>query len=87
MLELNNSSEESNLEKPTSQSMAAIISRIEIINDELSPTYGFEMAEAFGIKTVPFFLVIMNVGAAHSDSLYLIKSTNFTSRSISCFKL
>jgi hypothetical protein len=31
--------------------MAAIISRTEIINDELSPTYGFEMAEAFGIKS------------------------------------
>jgi hypothetical protein len=31
--------------------MAAIISRIEIINDELSPTGGFEMAEAFGIKS------------------------------------
>jgi hypothetical protein len=30
--------------------MAAIISRTEIINDELSPTDGFEMAEAFGIK-------------------------------------
>jgi hypothetical protein len=31
--------------------MAAIISRTEIINDELSPTNGFEMAEAFGIKS------------------------------------
>jgi hypothetical protein len=31
--------------------MAAIISRTEIINDELSPTYGFEMAEAFGIRS------------------------------------
>jgi hypothetical protein len=31
--------------------MAAIISRTEIINDELSPTYGFEMAEAFGITS------------------------------------
>jgi hypothetical protein len=31
--------------------MAAIISRTEIINDELSPTDGFEMAEAFGIKS------------------------------------
>jgi hypothetical protein len=31
--------------------MASIISRIEIINDELSPTDSFEMAEAFGIKS------------------------------------
>jgi hypothetical protein len=31
--------------------MAAIISRTEILNDELSPTDGFEMAEAFGIKS------------------------------------
>jgi hypothetical protein len=31
--------------------MAAIISRTDIINDELSPTDGFEMAEAFGIKS------------------------------------
>jgi hypothetical protein len=31
--------------------MAAIISRTEIINDELSQTDGFEMAEAFGIKS------------------------------------
>jgi hypothetical protein len=31
--------------------MAAIISRTEIINDELSPTDGFEMAEAFGLKS------------------------------------
>jgi hypothetical protein len=31
--------------------MAAIISRTEIINDELSPIDGFEMAEAFGIKS------------------------------------
>jgi hypothetical protein len=31
--------------------MAAIISRTEIINDELSPTDGFEMAEAFCIKS------------------------------------
>jgi hypothetical protein len=30
--------------------MADIISRTEIINDELSPTDGFEMAEAFGIE-------------------------------------
>jgi hypothetical protein len=38
------------LKKPTAQCMAAIISRTEMINDELSPTYGFEMAEAFAIK-------------------------------------
>jgi hypothetical protein len=31
--------------------MAAVISRTEISNDELSPTDGFEMAEAFGIKS------------------------------------
>jgi hypothetical protein len=31
--------------------MAAIITITEIINDELSPTDGFEMAEAFGIKS------------------------------------
>jgi hypothetical protein len=31
--------------------MTAIISRTEIINDELSLTDGFEMAEAFGIKS------------------------------------
>jgi hypothetical protein len=31
--------------------MGAKISRTEIINDELSPTDGFEMAEAFGIKS------------------------------------
>jgi hypothetical protein len=31
--------------------MAAIISRTEIINDELSPTDDFAMAEAFGIKS------------------------------------
>jgi hypothetical protein len=35
---------------PTTQCMAAIISRTEIINDELSPTDGFEMDEAFGTK-------------------------------------
>jgi hypothetical protein len=48
--ELDDSSEESNLEKPTALCMAAIISRKEISNDELSPTDGFEMTEAFGIK-------------------------------------
>jgi hypothetical protein len=31
--------------------MTAIISRAEIINDELSPIDGFEMAEAFGLKS------------------------------------
>jgi hypothetical protein len=31
--------------------MADIISRKEIIGDELPPTDGFEMAEAFGIKS------------------------------------
>jgi hypothetical protein len=31
--------------------MAAIISRTEIMNDELSPTDSFEMAEAFAIKS------------------------------------
>jgi hypothetical protein len=31
--------------------MAAIISRTEIIDYELSPTDGFEMAEAFGMKS------------------------------------
>jgi hypothetical protein len=31
--------------------MTTMISRTEIINDELSPTDGFEMAEAFGIKS------------------------------------
>jgi hypothetical protein len=31
--------------------MSAIISRTEIINDELSPTDDLEMAEAFGIKS------------------------------------
>jgi hypothetical protein len=50
-IKLDDSSEESNLEKPTAQCMAAIISRTEIIDDELSPTDGFEMAEAFDIKS------------------------------------
>jgi hypothetical protein len=31
--------------------MAATISRTEIINDELSPKDGFEMAEACGMKS------------------------------------
>jgi hypothetical protein len=43
-LDLDDSSEESKLEKPSALCMAAIISRTEIINDELSPTDGFEMA-------------------------------------------
>jgi hypothetical protein len=51
MLELDDSSKESKLEKPTVLRMAAIISRTEIINDELSPTDGFEMGQAFGIKS------------------------------------
>jgi hypothetical protein len=50
-LDLDDSSEEYKLEKPTDLCMAAIISRTEIINDELSPLDGFEMAEAFGIKS------------------------------------
>jgi hypothetical protein len=50
-LELDDSKIESNFEKPTAQCMAAIISRTEIINDEPSPTDGFEMAEAFGMKS------------------------------------
>jgi hypothetical protein len=50
-LELDDSTKESSFEKPTAQCMAAIISRTEIIKDELSPTYGFEIAEAFGMKS------------------------------------
>jgi hypothetical protein len=50
-LELDDSKIESYLEKPTAQCMAAIVSRKEIINDELSPTDGFEMAEAFGLRS------------------------------------
>jgi hypothetical protein len=50
-IELDDSSKESNFEKPTAQCMAAIISRTEIMNDELSTIDGFEMAEAFGIKS------------------------------------
>jgi hypothetical protein len=45
------SSDEYNLERPTTQCMAAIISRSEILNDKLSATDGFEMPESFGIKT------------------------------------
>jgi hypothetical protein len=40
-----------NLEKTTALCMAATTSRTEIISDELSPTDGFEMAKAFGIKS------------------------------------
>jgi hypothetical protein len=40
-LDLDNSSEEFKLEKPTALCMAAIISRTKIINDELFPTDGF----------------------------------------------
>jgi hypothetical protein len=50
-LDLDDSSEESRLKKPTAICMAAIISRTEIINNKLSPTDGFEMDEAFGIKS------------------------------------
>jgi hypothetical protein len=40
-LELDDSKIESNLEKPTAQCMAAIISRTEISSDELYPAYVF----------------------------------------------
>jgi hypothetical protein len=50
-LYLDYSSEESRLEKPTVPCTEAIIWRTEISNDELSPTDGYEMAEAFGIKS------------------------------------
>jgi hypothetical protein len=49
-LEMKDYSDESILDKPTHQCMAAIISRTKIINDKLSPSDGFEMAESFGIK-------------------------------------
>jgi hypothetical protein len=50
-LELDDSSEESKLEKPTTaQCKAAIISRSDIIDDKLSATDGFEMIESFGIN-------------------------------------
>jgi hypothetical protein len=51
MIEVDDSSEESNLERSTAQCMAIIISRSEILNDKLSVTDGFEMAESYGIKT------------------------------------
>jgi hypothetical protein len=44
------SSDESILDKPTHHCMEAIISRTKIINDKLSPSDGFIMAESFGIK-------------------------------------
>ena len=47
-LEMDYSSEESILDKPTHQCMAAIISRTKIINDKLSLTDGFDVAESFG---------------------------------------
>jgi hypothetical protein len=50
-LEMEDSSDEPILDKPTHQCMAAIILRTKIINDKLSPSYGFEMAESFCIKT------------------------------------
>jgi hypothetical protein len=40
-IELDDLSQESNLEKPTAQCMAAIISRTKIINQELSANDGF----------------------------------------------
>jgi hypothetical protein len=48
---MKDSSDGSILDKTTHQCMAAIISRTKIINDKLSPSDGFEMAESFGIKT------------------------------------
>jgi hypothetical protein len=48
---MEDSSDEPILDKPIHQCMAAIISRTKIINDTLSPSDGFEMAESFGIKT------------------------------------
>jgi hypothetical protein len=50
-LEIKDSSDESILDKPTHQCMAAIISRKKIINDTPFPSDGFEMAESFGIKS------------------------------------
>jgi hypothetical protein len=50
-LEMKDSSDESILDKPTTQCMVAIILRTKIINDKLSPSDGFEMAEFFGIKS------------------------------------
>jgi hypothetical protein len=47
---MKDSSDESILDKATSQCMAAIISRTKTIKDEISRSNGFEMAESFGIK-------------------------------------
>jgi hypothetical protein len=49
-LEVDDSSEVSNLERPTAPFIAAIISRNEKNHDKLSEIDGFEMAEYFGIK-------------------------------------
>jgi hypothetical protein len=51
MTRKDDSSGESNLEKPKAHCMAAVVSRSEILNDKLSATYGFEMAGSFGSKT------------------------------------
>jgi hypothetical protein len=48
---MKDSSDESILDKPTHQCMEAIISRTKNINDKLSPSDGFEMAESFGNKS------------------------------------
>jgi hypothetical protein len=45
------SSDESILNKPTHQCIVAIISRKKTINDKLSPSDGFEMAESFCKKS------------------------------------
>jgi hypothetical protein len=50
-LEMEDSSDGPILDKSTHQCMAAIISRTKTINDKLSTSYGFEMAESFGINT------------------------------------
>jgi hypothetical protein len=50
-LEIKDSSDESILDKPTPKCMVAIISGTKFINDELSPSDGFEMAESFGMKS------------------------------------
>jgi hypothetical protein len=48
---MEDSSDEPILDKPTHQCMAAIISRTKIINDKISSSDGFEMAESFGINS------------------------------------
>jgi hypothetical protein len=48
---MKDSSDESILDKPTPKCMAAITLRTIIINDNLPPFDGFEMAESFGIRT------------------------------------